>query len=122
MPGEWKASIATNELWNSSASTDGSQKSMTHTVMPWWTGPCGIVQAVEYVKSGMVVGLGTGSTAAFAVARIGELLKVCGEESCRFTDKLHLASAGPSRVALLLALVLSAAASTSGCACYTTLA
>lgn len=34
------------------------------------------VQAVEYVKSGMVLGLGTGSTAAFAVARIGELLKV----------------------------------------------
>jgi ribose 5-phosphate isomerase A len=34
-------------------------------------------QAVEYVKSGMVLGLGTGSTAAFAVAKIGELLKVC---------------------------------------------
>lgn len=32
-------------------------------------------KAVEYVKSGMVVGLGTGSTAAFAVDRIGELLK-----------------------------------------------
>jgi ribose 5-phosphate isomerase A len=31
---------------------------------------------VEYVESGMVVGLGTGSTAAFAVAKIGELLKV----------------------------------------------
>lgn len=36
--------------------------------------PC--VQAVEYVQSGMVLGLGTGSTAAFAVAKIGELLKV----------------------------------------------
>jgi len=35
------------------------------------------LQAVEYVKSGMVLGLGTGSTAAFAVAKIGELLKVC---------------------------------------------
>lgn len=34
-------------------------------------------QAVEYVESGMVLGLGTGSTAAFAVAKIGELLKVC---------------------------------------------
>jgi ribose 5-phosphate isomerase A len=34
------------------------------------------MQAVEYVKSGMVLGLGTGSTAAFAVAKIGELLKV----------------------------------------------
>jgi len=32
-------------------------------------------KAVEYVESGMVLGLGTGSTAAFAVARIGELLK-----------------------------------------------
>eukprot|EP00850_Spirogloea_muscicola_P024632 SM001185S25540 [mRNA] locus=s1185:25:2174:+ [translate_table: standard] len=32
-------------------------------------------QAVEYVESGMVLGLGTGSTAAFAVARIGQLLK-----------------------------------------------
>jgi ribose 5-phosphate isomerase A len=30
---------------------------------------------VEYVESGMVVGLGTGSTAAFAVDRIGQLLK-----------------------------------------------
>ena len=33
-------------------------------------------KAVEYVKSDMVVGLGTGSTAAFAVDRIGQLLKV----------------------------------------------
>jgi ribose 5-phosphate isomerase len=32
-------------------------------------------KAVEYVSSGMVVGLGTGSTAAFAVDRIGALLK-----------------------------------------------
>jgi ribose 5-phosphate isomerase A len=32
-------------------------------------------KAVEYVKSGMVLGLGTGSTANFAVARIGQLLK-----------------------------------------------
>ncbi|CAH9081624.1 unnamed protein product [Cuscuta europaea] len=31
-------------------------------------------KAVEYVRSGMVVGLGTGSTAKHAVARIGELL------------------------------------------------
>ena len=29
----------------------------------------------DYVKSGMVVGLGTGSTAYFAVERLGELLK-----------------------------------------------
>merc|ERR1719327_2265878 len=33
-------------------------------------------QAVDdYVKSGMVIGLGTGSTAAFAVERVGMLLK-----------------------------------------------
>ena len=31
-------------------------------------------RAVEYVKSGTAIGLGTGSTAAFAVARIGQLL------------------------------------------------
>ena len=29
----------------------------------------------DYVKSGMVIGLGTGSTAAFAVERVGQLLK-----------------------------------------------
>lgn len=32
------------------------------------------VKAVDYVKSGMVLGLGTGSTAAFVVAEIGALL------------------------------------------------
>lgn len=32
-------------------------------------------KAVEYVESGMVLGLGTGSTAKHAVARIGELLR-----------------------------------------------
>lgn len=30
----------------------------------------------DYIKSGMVVGLGTGSTAAFAVERVGEKLKL----------------------------------------------
>lgn len=38
-------------------------------------------KAVEYVKSGMVLGLGTGSTAAFVVAEIGELYS-----SGKFTD------------------------------------
>ncbi|KAJ8760678.1 hypothetical protein K2173_017671 [Erythroxylum novogranatense] len=33
------------------------------------------VKAVDYVKSGMVLGLGTGSTAAFVVSKIGALLK-----------------------------------------------
>lgn len=60
-----------------------------------------VMQAVEYVKSGMVLGLGTGSTAAFAVAKIGELLKVwisvtsirnlndgdVSMESCHFTSE-----------------------------------
>ena len=32
-------------------------------------------RAVEYAKSGMVLGLGTGSTTAYAIDRIGELLK-----------------------------------------------
>jgi ribose 5-phosphate isomerase A len=32
-------------------------------------------RAVEFIESGMVVGLGTGSTTAFAVIRIGERLK-----------------------------------------------
>jgi ribose 5-phosphate isomerase A len=30
----------------------------------------------DYVKSGMVIGLGTGSTAYFAVERVGQLLKL----------------------------------------------
>ncbi|KAK4786324.1 hypothetical protein SAY86_003013 [Trapa natans] len=33
-------------------------------------------KAVEYVKSGMIIGLGTGSTAKHAVDRIGELLRL----------------------------------------------
>ncbi|CAN1761403.1 Probable ribose-5-phosphate isomerase 3, chloroplastic [Linum perenne] len=32
-------------------------------------------KAVDYVKSGMVLGLGTGSTAAFVVSKLGELIK-----------------------------------------------
>ncbi len=32
-------------------------------------------KAVEFIESGMIVGLGTGSTAAFAVKKIGELIK-----------------------------------------------
>ena len=31
--------------------------------------------ACEYVKDGMIVGLGTGSTAEFAVKKIGELVR-----------------------------------------------
>lgn len=32
-------------------------------------------KAVDYVKSGMIVGLGTGSTAIFAIRKIGQMLK-----------------------------------------------
>ena len=32
----------------------------------------------DHVKSGMVVGLGTGSTAYFAVERVGQKVSVCG--------------------------------------------
>src|SRR6267378_7022634 len=32
-------------------------------------------RAVEFVENGMVVGLGHGTTAGFAIARIGELLR-----------------------------------------------
>ncbi|VFQ85918.1 unnamed protein product [Cuscuta campestris] len=51
-------------------------------------------KAVGYVKSGMVLGLGTGSTAAFAVAKLGELLSsgqltdiVCVPTSQRTQDQ-----------------------------------
>lgn len=47
------------------------------------------MQAVEYVKSGMVLGLGTGSTAAFAVAKIGELLKVRFHQSINLLRLLY---------------------------------
>jgi ribose 5-phosphate isomerase len=49
------------------------------------------VQAVEYVQSGMVLGLGTGSTAAFAVAKIGELLKVFQAMLCNLLG-VHFAN------------------------------
>jgi hypothetical protein len=50
-----------------------------------------LVQAVEYVQSGMVLGLGTGSTAAFAVAKIGELLKVFQAMFCNLLG-VHFAN------------------------------
>ena len=45
----------------------------------------------DHVKSGMVVGLGTGSTAAYAVDRVGELIKVrrCEVEHIRFTPRVE---------------------------------
>ena len=51
-------------------------------------------RAVEFVTSGMVIGLGTGSTAKFAVKRIGELLQaeslknILGIPSSDRTEKL----------------------------------
>ena len=53
-------------------------------------------RAVEFVDSGMVVGLGTGSTTAFAVTRIGERLKsgdlknIVGIPTSIRTEKLAL--------------------------------
>ena len=40
-------------------------------------------RAVEWVKSGMIVGLGHGSTAAFAVERIAELIRLGSLENVR---------------------------------------
>ena len=82
----------------------------------------------DYVRSGMVVGLGTGSTAAFAVERLGELLKsgaltdvICiptsvrtqeqaaelGIPLCTLNDRsrLDVAIDGADQVDLALALV-----------------
>jgi len=57
-------------------------------------------RAVEFVESGMVVGLGHGSTAAFAVERIAELLRAgelkdilcvpCSEEVARHAERLGI--------------------------------
>ncbi|MBO6090073.1 MAG: ribose-5-phosphate isomerase A, partial [Lachnospiraceae bacterium] len=33
------------------------------------------IKAAEYIKDGMIVGLGTGSTAKYLVERVGELVK-----------------------------------------------
>lgn len=51
-------------------------------------------KAIEYVKDGMVVGLGTGSTAYFAILKIGELvkngLKIKGVPTSKQTEELAL--------------------------------
>jgi ribose 5-phosphate isomerase A len=51
-------------------------------------------KATEYVKGGMVVGLGTGSTAYFAILKIGELvkngLKIKGVPTSKQTEELAL--------------------------------
>jgi len=51
-------------------------------------------KATEYVKDGMVVGLGTGSTAYFAIVKIGELvkngLKIKGVPTSKQTEELAL--------------------------------
>mmetsp|Transcript_17325 Transcript_17325/g.20803 ORF Transcript_17325/g.20803 Transcript_17325/m.20803 type:complete len:260 (-) Transcript_17325:186-965(-) len=59
--GEVKTTVLSSDAAPGSLTQDELKKMAAH-------------KAVEYVKSGMVVGLGTGSTAYFAVARIGELL------------------------------------------------
>lgn len=49
-------------------------------------------KAVEYLKDGMIVGLGTGSTAYWAILKIGELvkngLKIQGVPTSKSTEKL----------------------------------
>ena len=51
-------------------------------------------KAVEYIKEGMIVGLGTGSTAYWAILKIGELvkngLKIQGVPTSKSTEKLAL--------------------------------
>ena len=60
-------------------------------------------QAVTYIQSGMVVGLGTGSTAAFAIQKIGERVKQEGlqiraiatsERSETMAKELHIPIVG----------------------------
>ena len=57
--------------------------------------------AVRFIESGMIIGLGTGSTARFAVERLGELLRdgqlrdVAGIPSSLQTEKLARRSAFP---------------------------
>ena len=51
-------------------------------------------KAVEYIKDGMIVGLGTGSTAYWAIMKVGELvkngLKITGVPTSKATEKLAL--------------------------------
>ena len=51
-------------------------------------------KATEYIKDGMIVGLGTGSTAYWAIMKIGEMvkngLKITGVPTSKATEKLAL--------------------------------
>ncbi len=51
-------------------------------------------RAVDYIKDGMIVGLGTGSTAYWAIMKIGELvktgLKIQGVPTSKDTEKLAM--------------------------------
>jgi ribose 5-phosphate isomerase A len=51
-------------------------------------------KATEYIKDGMIVGLGTGSTAYFAIMKIGEMvkngLKINGVPTSKQTEELAL--------------------------------
>ena len=68
----------------------------------------------DYVKSGMVVGLGTGSTAYFAVERVGQLLKsgelkdiICIPTSERTREQaLELGELGSDKLFVLLLFLL----------------
>jgi ribose 5-phosphate isomerase A len=65
---------SSRELWASSL-TSSSLKMSTTLTQDELKKMVGYKAVDDYVKSGMVVGLGTGSTAYFAVERVGQLLK-----------------------------------------------
>ncbi|WP_196595508.1 hypothetical protein [Pectinatus frisingensis] len=44
---------------------------MKHSEQKKWAGQ----KAAEYIKNGMILGLGTGSTAYYMIKRVGELVK-----------------------------------------------
>ncbi len=70
--GDWCARSALGEICKRSLSVRGLKMAVTTHELKKLAG----YKAVDdYVKSGMLVGLGTGSTAAFAVERVGMKLR-----------------------------------------------
>lgn len=47
------------------------EANMKHSEQKKWAGQ----KAAEYIKNGMILGLGTGSTAYYMIKRVGELVK-----------------------------------------------
>lgn len=71
LPSSAKVPISISISRRSMAARASAQKVLTQDELKMMAAD----KAVEYVESGMVLGLGTGSTAAFVVAKIGQLLK-----------------------------------------------